>query len=139
MLLDQTGIARFAERHLMPDRVKITRGNGEDMLDPETGDLVPAPPLLVYADRAGLYAHQERIRGKGNGDGAWVEEVRPGYRMLLPLAAPEVQEDDSVLVVEARDEQAVGRTYRVTALGEVSSFPVLRTVWLEEHNRKAAS
>lgn len=139
MPLDQTGIARFAERHLMPDQVKITRSSGEDMLDPETGDLIPAPPLPVYADRAGLYAHQERIRGRRNGDGAWVEEVRPGYRMLLPLTAPEAQEDDSVLVVEARDEQAVGRTYRVTALGEVSSFPVLRTVWLEEHNRKAAS
>ncbi|UQA93705.1 DUF6093 family protein [Streptomyces halobius] len=139
MPLDQTGIARFAERHLMPDRVKITRGSGEDMLDPETGDLIPAPPLLVYADRAGLYAHQERIRGKGSHDGAWVEEVRPGYRMLMPLCAPEVQEDDSVLVEEARDEQAVGRTYRVAALGEVSSFPVLRTVWLEERNRKAAS
>ncbi|WP_159425956.1 hypothetical protein [Streptomyces noursei] len=45
-------------------------------------------------------------------------------------------ENDTVLVVEARDEQAVGRTYRVAAQGEVSSVPVLRTVWLEEHNRK---
>lgn len=139
-MLDQPALARFAERHLMPDRVQVTRSSGEDELDPVTGDLIPVPPVIVYEDKAGLYAHQERIRGKGSGrDGAWVEEVRAGYRMLLPLDAPEVWENDTVLVVEARDEQAVGRTYRVTALGEVSSFPVLRTVWLEEHNRKLAA
>ncbi|MGF0173173.1 DUF6093 family protein [Streptomyces sp. Marseille-Q5077] len=138
-MLDQSAIARFAERHLMPDKVEITRGSGDDMLDPETGDLIPVLPTVVYADKAGLYGHQERIRSKGGHDGAWVEEVRPSYRMLLPLRAPEVWENDTVLVVEARDEQAVGRTYRVTALGEVSSFPVLRTVWLEEHNRKLAA
>ncbi|RSO30049.1 hypothetical protein DMH15_26210 [Streptomyces sp. WAC 06725] len=63
--------------------------------------------------------------------------MRAGYRLLLPpLDAPELQEDDTVEMVEARDEQAAGRTYRVAALGEVSSIPVLRTVWLEEHNRK---
>lgn len=121
----------------MPDKVQVSRGSGEDVLDPGTGDLVPAPPVVVYEDKAGLYAHQERIRSRGSGqDGAYVQEVRAGYRMLLPLDAPEVWENDTVLVVEARDEQAVDRTYRVTAQGEVSSFPVLRTVWLEEHNRK---
>lgn len=121
----------------MPDKVQVSRGSGADILDPGTGDLVPAPPVVVYEDKAGLYAHQERIRSKGSGqDGAYVQEVRAGYRMLLPLGAPEVWENDTVLIVEARDEQAVGRTYRVSALGEVSSFPVLRTVWLEEHNRK---
>lgn len=120
----------------MPDKVEITRGSGDDMFDPETGDLIPVLPTVVYADQAGLYGHKERIRSRGGHDGAWVEEVRPGYRMLLPLTAPEVWENDTVLVVEACDEQAVGRTYRVTALGEVSSFPVLRTAWLEEHNRK---
>ncbi|MEV6942991.1 DUF6093 family protein [Streptomyces sp. NPDC051172] len=136
-MLDQSGLVRFAERHLMPDKVKVSRGRGEDILDPGTGDLVPATPVVVYEDKAGLYAHQERIRSKGSGqDGAYVQEARAGYRMLLPLGAPEVWENDTVLIVEARDEQAVGRTYRVSALGEVSSFPVLRTVWLEEHNRK---
>lgn len=136
-MLDQSGLVRFAERHLMPDKVQVSRGSGEDVLDPGTGDLVPAPPVVVYEDKAGLYAHQERIRSRGSGqDGAYVQEVRAGYRMLLPLDAPEVWENDTVLVVEARDEQAVDRTYRVTAQGEVSSFPVLRTVWLEEHNRK---
>ncbi|MER6424504.1 DUF6093 family protein [Streptomyces sp. NPDC001137] len=136
-MLDQSGLVRFAERHLMPDKVQVSRGSGQDILDPGTGDLVPAPPVVVYEDKAGLYAHQERIRSKGSGqDGAYVQEVRAGYRMLLPLGAPEVWENDTVLIVEARDEQAPGRTYRVSALGEVSSFPVLRTVWLEEHNRK---
>ncbi|MGX1909349.1 DUF6093 family protein [Streptomyces phaeochromogenes] len=136
-MLDQSGLVRFAERHLMPDKVQISRGSGEDILDPGTGDLVPAPLVVVYEDKAGLYAHQERIRSKGSGqDGAYVQDVRAGYRLLLPLGAPEVWENDTVLIVEARDEQAVGRTYRVSALGEVSSFPVLRTVWLEEHNRK---
>ncbi len=121
----------------MPDMVHVNRGAGEDVLNPATGALLPGASVAVYAGKAGLYAHQERIRTKGAGlNGAWVEEVLAGYRLLLPLDAPELREGDSVLVVEARDEQAVGRTYRVTAQGEVSSFPVLRTVWLEEHNRK---
>ncbi|MGW6021266.1 DUF6093 family protein [Streptomyces sp. NPDC055099] len=135
-MLDQSGLVRFAERHLMPDKVQVSRGSGVDMLDPATGDLVAPPPVTVYEGKAGLYAHQERIRSKGSGqDGAYVQEVRAGYRLLLPLEAPEVWENDTVLIVEARDEQAVGRTYRVSTLGEVSSFPVLRTVWLEEHNQ----
>ncbi|MGD3109492.1 DUF6093 family protein [Streptomyces sp. YGL11-2] len=135
-MLDLSAVGRFADRHLMPDKVKITRFSGEDVLDIETGDLVPAPPVVVYDGRAGLYAHQERIRIKGSGQGAWVEEVRAGYRLVLPLDAPEVREGDTAVVVDARDEQAVGRSYRVSALGEVSSMPVLRTVWLEEHDRK---
>ncbi|MFF0741524.1 DUF6093 family protein [Streptomyces sp. NPDC004111] len=138
MLLDQQGVARFAERHLMPDKVRVTREAGDDVLDPGTGVLVPAQPLVVHEGRAGLYGHQERIRSRGGQDGTWVKEVRPGYRLLLPVAAPELCEDDEVLVVEARDSHAVGRTYRVSALPEVSSVPVLRTVWLEEHNRKDA-
>ncbi|MGV2916251.1 DUF6093 family protein [Streptomyces alfalfae] len=139
-MLDQSGIARFAERHLMPDTIHVSRNAGEDVLDPTTGDLLPGSAVTVYADKTVLYAHQERIRTKGAGlNGAWVEEVLAGYRLLLPLSAPELRVDDSVLVVEARDEQAVGRTYRVTAQGEVSSSPVLRTVSLEEHNRKRAT
>ncbi|GHE15313.1 DUF6093 family protein [Streptomyces alanosinicus] len=139
-MLDQSSLGRFAERHLMPDKVEVVRAGGEDVLDPATGDLVPVLPVVVYEGKAGLYAHQDWIRSKGSGqDGAWVEEVRAGYRMLLPLDAPEVWEKDTVLVVEAHDEQAVGRTYRVSAQGEVSSFPVLRTVWLEEHNRKSVA
>ncbi|QEU90553.1 hypothetical protein CP970_06180 [Streptomyces kanamyceticus] len=69
--------------------------------------------MIVREDRAGLYSHQERIRSKGSGqDSAWVEEVRAGYRMLLSLDVPEVWENDTVLVVEARDEQAAEPTYR---------------------------
>jgi hypothetical protein len=139
VLLDQQGIARFAQRHLMPDTVRITREADGEVLDPSTGVLVPIDRLVVHSGQAGLYGHQERIRSRGGAEGAWVQEVRPGYRMLLPLSAPELCEGDEVRVVQARDVQAVGRIYRVTALPEVSSFPVLRTVWLEEHNREAAA
>ncbi|CAM5309810.1 hypothetical protein SABIM44S_00148 [Streptomyces abikoensis] len=121
----------------MPDTVLITRSTGEDELDTATGDLVPASPQVVHSGQAGLYRGQERVRSGSSTEGAWVEEVRVGYRMMLPLSAAEVQEGDTVHVVQARDEQAVGRTYRVTTLGEVSSVPVVRTVWVEEHNRKA--
>lgn len=137
-MLDPKAIAAFAERHLMPDKVLVTRSTGEDALDPATGDLVPADPREIHSGQAGLYRGQERIRSRSGHDGAWVEEVRAGYRMLLPLDAAEVRDNDTVRVVEAKDEQAVGRTYRVAALGEVSSFPVVRTVWLEEHDRTEA-
>lgn len=120
----------------MPDTVKVTRDVGEQVLDPETGQLIDGPPLVVYDGDAGLYPQQEKIRSRGR-DGAWVEEIRAGYKLLLPLSAPELEDHDVVLVVEARDRQAEGRTYEVTTLGEVSSFPVLRTVWLEQRNRSA--
>ncbi|MFZ3493047.1 DUF6093 family protein [Streptomyces sp. 5.8] len=135
-MLDQAGVARFAERHLMTDTVKVTRDVGEQVLDPKTGQLIDGPPLVVYDGNAGLYPQQEKIRSRGR-DGAWVEEIRAGYKLLLPLSAPELEDHDAVLVVEARDRQAEGRTYEVTTLGEVSSFPVLRTVWLEQRNRGA--
>ncbi|MEU9775287.1 DUF6093 family protein [Streptomyces sp. NPDC047968] len=138
-MLDQLGIERFAEKYLMPDRVEISRDGGEPVLDSETGRLEPAPSRDVYEGPAGFYPKQERIRSRSGLSGAWVDEVRPAYRLLLPLRAGEVWESDSVVVTQARDEQAVGRTYTVTALGEVSSFPVVRTVWLEEHNRAVAS
>lgn len=120
----------------MPDTVKVTRDVGEQVLDPETGQLIDGPPLVVHDGNAGLYPQQEKIRSRGR-DGAWVEEIRAGYKLLLPLSAPELEDHDVVLVVKARDRQAEGRTYEVTTLGEVSSFPVLRTVWLEQHNRGA--
>ncbi|MEV7579048.1 DUF6093 family protein [Streptomyces erythrochromogenes] len=136
-MLNVRGIARFADRHMMPDKVRVTRAGGEEVLDPETGELVPAVPLVVFEGKAGLYPQQEKIRSRGR-DGAWTEEVRAGYRLLLPVDAAELEEHDEVLVVEARDAQAVGRTYEVTTLGEVSSFPMLRTVWLEQHDRSAS-
>ncbi|MEU5435458.1 DUF6093 family protein [Streptomyces sp. NPDC020719] len=132
-------MARFAERHLMPDRVRVTRDGSDDLLDPDTGRLVPAPDRVVHEGQAGLYGQQERIRSRSGRGTAWVEEVRPAYRMLFPLSAPEFREGDTVTVLEARDEHAVGRTYRVSALDEVSSVPVLRTVRVEEHNRKKSS
>lgn len=135
-MLDQAGVARFAERHLMPDTVKVTRDVGEQVLDPKTGQLIDGPPLVVYDGNAGLYPQQQKIRSRGR-DGAWVEEIRAGYKLLMPLSAPELEDHDVVLVVQARDRQAEGRTYEVTTLGEVSSFPVLRTVWLEQRNRGA--
>ncbi|MFI1801920.1 DUF6093 family protein [Streptomyces sp. NPDC020379] len=135
-MLDVKEISAFAERNLMPDQVLVTRSTGEDALDPVTGDLMPADPLVVHSGKAGLYRGRERVRARNGHDGAWAEEVRIGYRMLLPLSAAELRENDTVPVAKARDEQAVGRTYRVAALGEVSSIPVLRTVWLEEHNRE---
>lgn len=120
----------------MPDTVKVTRDVGEQVLDPATGQLIEGPPLVVYDGDAGLYPQQEKIRSRVR-DGAWVEEIRAGYKLLLPLSAPELEDHDVVLVVQARDRQAEGRTYEVTTLGEVSSFPVLRTVWLEQRNRGA--
>ncbi|WKV74159.1 DUF6093 family protein [Streptomyces sp. PCS3-D2] len=136
-MLNARGIALFAERHMMPDKVRVIRVGGEDVLDPATGALVPAAPLIVYEGKAGLYPQQEKIRSRGR-DGAWEEEIRAGYRLLLPLEAAELEDHDEVLVKEARDTQAVGRTYEVTTLGEVSSFPVLRTVWLEQRDRSAS-
>lgn len=123
----------------MPDMVRVTRDGGEDVLDPETGRLIPGHDTVVYDGQAGLYGRQERIRSRTGREGAWLEEVRPAYRMLCPLSAPELREGDTVSVEQAVDEHAVGRTYRVSALDEVSSFPVVRTVWLEEHNRKASA
>ncbi|MEV4741587.1 DUF6093 family protein [Streptomyces sp. NPDC049555] len=137
-MLDATKIAGFAERHLMPDEVRVTRSAGDDVLDPATGELAPGEEQVVHAGKAGLYRGQERIRSRSGHDGAWVEEVRAGYRMLLPLAAPELREHDTVHVITARDQQAVGRSYEVMAMGEISSIPVVRTVWLEEHDRAEA-
>ncbi|MFE5717614.1 DUF6093 family protein [Streptomyces erythrochromogenes] len=137
-MLNQRGVARFAEKHMMPDLVRVSRKSGEEILNPETGTLEPAAPLVVHEGKAGLYPQQEKIRAKGRDGGAWAEEIRAGYRLLLPLAVAELEEHDEVLVLEARDAQAVGRTYEVTTLGEVSSFPLLRTVWLEQHDRSAS-
>ncbi|MFE2524770.1 DUF6093 family protein [Streptomyces sp. NPDC059382] len=134
-MLDQLGVSRVLERHMMHDWVKVSRAAGEEVLDPDTGVLAPAAPLVVYEGRAGLYPQQEKIRSRGR-TGARVEEVRAGYKLILPLAAPELEDLDTVLVVRSVDEQARGRTYEVTTLGEVSSFPVIRTVWLEQHNRR---
>ncbi|MDJ0383213.1 DUF6093 family protein [Streptomyces sp. G-G2] len=135
-MLDQAGVARFAERHLMPDTVRVMRDVGEQVLDPKTGQLVDGPPLMVYDGNAGLYPQQEKIRSRSR-DGAWAEEIRAGYKLLLPLSAPELEDRDVVLVVAAHDRQAEGRTYEVTTMGEVSSLPVLRTVWLEQRDRGA--
>ncbi|MEC4018505.1 hypothetical protein [Streptomyces sp. H27-D2] len=43
-----------------------------------------------------------------------MEEIRAGYKLILPLADPELEDLDTVLVVKSLDDQARGRTYEVT-------------------------
>ncbi|WP_424217003.1 DUF6093 family protein (plasmid) [Streptomyces sp. BI20] len=130
-----TVVGRFIERHLMPDTVAVTRPM-PGTLDPATGEVVAPAPRVLYLGTGGLYPQQDKTASQA--DGVAPAESRDRYRLLLPLKAAEVQRGDRVVVLEARDAQARGREYDVVSLGEVSSLPVVRLVWLEQRDRTGA-
>lgn len=137
MALDLTGVQRVVEG-ILDDQILITRdagGRGDDVLDPNTGELHPQPPITLWTG-AGAVVQLGQLALTTPVDGA-VALLPPTtvYQAMLPLAAPALLPDDGLTVTGStrpggpRDPLIIGRRFRV-ADSSTGTFAVVRLVRL---------
>ncbi|WP_236244226.1 DUF6093 family protein [Streptomyces sp. CC210A] len=135
MALDLSGVRRVVEG-LLDDEVQLWRdadGASGEELDERTGELKPGGGAAVLLwEGSGAIVRPGQLSPVPPLDGAHAS--LPGstaYQALLPLPAPPVMPDDVLSVSgSARDEQLVGRRFRVAEVA-VGTYAVVRVLRLE--------
>lgn len=137
--LDLTKLSGVAEALVFSDQdlVRITRdGDGQPVLDPDTGLYVAPDRVTVYEGRGAVVAPgtQPTVALPVAGQ-MWVDNLRDSYRLFTPVDAPVPERDQQVEVTASQlDPSLIGRTWRCVQPGQGSSFVVLRVTWLDENN-----
>lgn len=135
MALDLSGVRRVVER-LLDDELRLWRdvdGAAGDELDEESGELKPGGRMAVLLwEGPGAIVRPGQLSFTPPLDGVVASfPAATAYQALIPLSAPPVEVDDVLSVSRsARDEQLVGRRFRV-AEAAVGTFAVVRVVRLE--------
>ncbi|MFB6604229.1 DUF6093 family protein [Streptomyces noursei] len=135
MAIDLEGAQRVVGR-LLDDKLEVWRDSGgrtDDMLDGETGRLVPPSPdeILIW-DGLGAVMPLGRPATTTPLDGAVaVMPATTDYQAVLPVQAPALRPDDVIRVAGSvrpggpRDAQLVGRRFRVSDQA-VGTYTVVR-------------
>lgn len=138
--LDLSGVARLLDQWIV-DEVEIAVDNGAAgaTLDPATGKLTPAAPVVIYAGRGAVVPRDRAPQVADTDVQTIATETDGAYRLLLPLgAAPsaEPRAGMKVRVTEANgttpDPLITQRRFEIVDLGEVSSFHVGRFLPLKQ-------
>jgi hypothetical protein len=139
--LDLRALMPAMEDMLLLDTIRVTEpSSGGRVLDTSTGELGDAEPAVLYQDAGAIYPSgvQPPISAPYALQ-AWRDNPRSVYRMLTPVSAPLVPRDAVVeVVVSARDDALVGRTWRALDESLASSQIVLRVTWIQAVKPKAA-
>jgi hypothetical protein len=130
-------VSAIVERMTLTDTVRIFRP-GESVFDPGTGQYEPGPPVIVYEGRGAVFPVNGPSAVLHLEGQAYVDDTPSRYRVLTPLSAPVASREDLVALVEAADPAALGRTWRVTDLGETSTLSVVRTTWADQNTQTTA-
>lgn len=137
--LDLSGLRTVVEAWIGDSDVEIVRDHGasDDELDEATGQLEAPAAELVYAGPGAV----QPMSGFTSVPDPDVQRILATtdatYRMLLSLDAPaDVRPGDLVRVTANRsttpDPQLLARRFEVVELGSVSSFAVVRFIYLKQ-------
>ncbi|MER0443019.1 DUF6093 family protein [Streptomyces sp. Edi4] len=134
--LDLSALGPVLQEMLMGDTVRISRPAGPPVLNPETGELEPVPPHVVYEGPGAVYDSSQApgvvtpLAGQ-----PYPDDPKNPYRLLTPTIAPIAERDDTITVVHAsQDPTLVGRSWRCVQPSGASSLLVVRVTWLDENN-----
>ena len=127
-------VSDLIKRKILTDIVRITRP-GEPVFNPDTGQYEPGPPKVVYEGNGGVFPIGSpgivlHLEGQ-----AYVNDTESKYQLLTPLEAPVASRADTVSIVKAGDPAAIGRTWRVLDIGQVSTLAVVRTTFLDQNTQ----
>lgn len=140
MAFELSGVRRVVEG-MLDDRLQIWRdaeGRSDDVLDETTGELKPAAPdsALIWEGAGAVTPLGRPMMAASLDDRIDPPTVATAYQALLPLAAPQIRLDDTVVVVGSiraagpRDPYLVGRRFRATE-ALTGTFAVVRVVRVE--------
>ncbi|WP_373865157.1 DUF6093 family protein [Streptomyces rishiriensis] len=102
----------MVEKKILTNKVRIYRP-GEPVFNPDTGQYEPGPPSTIYEGPGAIFPTGGPSVVLHLAGQAYVDDTPSRYRLLTPLSAPVASREDTVAVVEAEDESAIGRTWRV--------------------------
>ncbi|MCK7627229.1 DUF6093 family protein [Streptomyces sp. RS10V-4] len=128
-------VSAIVEKKILNNKIRIFRP-GEPVFNPDTGQYEPGPPVTVYDGPGALFPANGPSVVLYLAGQAYVDDTPSRYRLLTPLSAPVASREDTVIVVEADDESAIGRTWRVIDIGETSTLSVVRTTWVDQNTQK---
>ncbi|MFF2205265.1 DUF6093 family protein [Streptomyces sp. NPDC058145] len=77
----------------------------------------PGPPVTIYEGPGAIFPTGGPSAVLHPAGQAYVDDTPSPYRLFTPLSAPAASREDTVAVVEAEDESAIGRTWRVCGSG----------------------
>ncbi|MDQ0934106.1 DUF6093 family protein [Streptomyces turgidiscabies] len=134
MALDLSGVRRVVEG-MLDDQLEVWRdlgGRTDDVLDENTGELkaAGADGALVWAGSGAIVPLGQPAITVPLDSSVAVLPAATAYQALLPLDAPQILDDDVIVVRGSRFTQLVGRRFRV-ADANVGTFAVVRVVRLQ--------
>ncbi|MFD8262667.1 DUF6093 family protein [Streptomyces griseoluteus] len=119
-------VRAIVEKKIRTNKIRIYRP-GEPVFRPDTEQYEPGPSVTFYEGPGAILLTGGpsvvlHIAGQ-----VYVDDTPSRYRLLTPLSAPVASREDTVAVVEAEDESAIGRTWRVIATRATSTLSIVRT------------
>lgn len=137
MSLDLDPIRQMLEADYMDDLVRLSEPPGDDVLDADTLELVPAGDgPQVWASPGMVVPIQNRRDIPSLADQDLPVPASVDYLAIVPVGLP-LAEPEQVLTVygsrlpEPRDPHIIGKRFRVERVPQVGTFAVCRTIWLE--------
>lgn len=134
--LDFTGIRSLVNDWLV-DTIRFERDNGvaDDVLDEETGELIPPPAEVIYDGPGAVQPVSGFSEITDPNVATHYQESGATYRVLIPLNEPlDYRAGDIVKVTavaeETGDPALVGPRWKVVEQRGESSFQVVRIIYL---------
>ncbi|MET9353615.1 DUF6093 family protein [Streptomyces sp. NPDC006617] len=131
-------VSAIVEKKILTNKIGIYRP-GEPVFNPDTGQYEPGPPVTIYEGPGAIFPTGGPSVVLHLAGQAYVDDTPSRYRLLTPLSAPVASREDTVAVVEAEDESAIGRTWRVIDIGETSTLSIVRTTWVDQNTQTAGA
>ncbi|MGW6238374.1 DUF6093 family protein [Streptomyces sp. NPDC055094] len=127
-------VSAIVEKKILTNKIKIYRP-GEPVFNPDTGQYEPGPPVTIYEGPGAIFPAGGPSVVLHLAGQAYVDDTPSRYRLLTPLSAPVASREDTVTILEADDEPAIGRVWRVIDIGEISTLSVVRTTWVDQNTQ----
>ncbi|MBY8889221.1 DUF6093 family protein [Streptomyces sp. PTM05] len=124
-------VSAIVEKKILTNKIRIYRP-GEPVFNPDTGQYEPGPPITIYEGPGAIFPIGGPSVVLHLAGQAYAHDASSGTDCL---SAPVASREDTVTVVQADDESAVGRTWRVIDIGETSTLSIVRTTWVDQNTQ----
>ncbi|WP_411142320.1 DUF6093 family protein [Streptomyces sp. x-80] len=128
-------VSAIVEKKILTAKIRIYR-EGVPVFTPETGQYEPGPPVTVYEGSGAIFPVGGASVVLHLAGQPYVDDTTSRYWLLTPLSAPVASREDMVTVLEAEDEAAIGRSWRVLDIGQTSTLSVLRKTWVDQNTQR---